>query len=660
VNEVESEVGRGGWWLIVGIVWWAGVGTVAAQSGDEVGERSGEQRSGDRVLHEYLDEGPVSGSRGSGNGVSGEGEASSGGGETAGDRSGDVPTRRSTEADRTPGLTMDAGRGEVIFGPEGPAEGEVDRSPYGGLNPGGPATRLDEETDRVGELNYHAVFQPSVFPYKRVVSQNQPVREGEDEYGLSTRRGQLERVQVSAGRGNREGVDTFWGSVLIRAEEGTLHPIPSVAPNQRVLAIESEPSVDWRVLRDEAGNFYLRGGHRGRVRVNMKVAVPAFYFSGEFGGLGDGGWERFPAVGGERESMRDAASRVVEAIGVSREQSPSAVIEDLIYHFRDFETKALPERLRSGDRYYNIATSQIGVCRHRSLAFVITARHLGIPARYLFNEAHAFVEVYWPEGGWRRIDLGGAARDIGYSGGSSDSVHARSSEDPLPQPPAYRRELERLERLQGGSDDDGGEGQSSGGEQRAGTGSDGSGNVNTESEGEDGSSRSQRESPAGERGERMNIGDSASGGSEERRRASGDEPVASESGGESGEPEMESVEQLQSGGASSGDGRDDSQGRPTRLTIRADGASVYRGEQLTVRGRLTSEGEPVAGREVVILFGASGETEAEQMQRVGSAQTGQDGRYAVEVQIPKESKIGRWQLQARFGGTEALAGAVAR
>jgi MoxR-like ATPase len=51
-----------------------------------------------------------------------------------------------------------------------------------------------------------------------------------------------------------------------------------------------------------------------------------------------------------------------------------------------------------------------GVCSHNSKAFVLLARCLGIPARMIMNEIHAFVEIpYETKHGWRwrRVGLGG-------------------------------------------------------------------------------------------------------------------------------------------------------------------------------------------------------------------------------------------------------------
>jgi hypothetical protein len=61
--------------------------------------------------------------------------------------------------------------------------------------------------------------------------------------------------------------------------------------------------------------------------------------------------------------------------------------------------------------YLDLALSKKGVCRHRAYGFTVTALGLGIPARMVMNEAHAWVEVH--DGTlWRRIDLGGAGRTL--------------------------------------------------------------------------------------------------------------------------------------------------------------------------------------------------------------------------------------------------------
>src|SRR5262249_33105245 len=93
----------------------------------------------------------------------------------------------------------------------------------------------------------------------------------------------------------------------------------------------------------------------------------------------------------------------------------------------------------SGDIYMDLATGQRGVCRHRAFAFVVTAQALGLPARFVSNEVHAFVEVHVPHLGWRRVDLGGAALDLPRRMTREARGRPRArADDPFPQPPSYR------------------------------------------------------------------------------------------------------------------------------------------------------------------------------------------------------------------------------
>jgi uncharacterized protein YfaS (alpha-2-macroglobulin family) len=97
---------------------------------------------------------------------------------------------------------------------------------------------------------------------------------------------------------------------------------------------------------------------------------------------------------------------------------------------------------------------------------------------------------------------------------------------------------------------------------------------------------------------------------------------------------------------------------PTQVTFRVDGASVYRGESVTVRGRLTSGGRGLEGQQVVVVFGHPGGSSAAEMRTVGRAETDAQGAYRLEVTVPKETEIGRWRLMVRYPGSEAYEPAV--
>jgi hypothetical protein len=76
---------------------------------------------------------------------------------------------------------------------------------------------------------------------------------------------------------------------------------------------------------------------------------------------------------------------------------------------------------------------------------MVTANALGLPTRYVTNEAHAFVEVWFPKRGWQRIDLGGAAMRLEVSGGDGKTLHRPRAEDPFAKPKEYSENYTHLE-----------------------------------------------------------------------------------------------------------------------------------------------------------------------------------------------------------------------
>lgn len=57
--------------------------------------------------------------------------------------------------------------------------------------------------------------------------------------------------------------------------------------------------------------------------------------------------------------------------------------------------------------------TQSGVCDHRSKVFMALANYLGLPARLISNDLHAYVEYFY-QGSWLFADLGGGGAEISY------------------------------------------------------------------------------------------------------------------------------------------------------------------------------------------------------------------------------------------------------
>ena len=648
-----------------------------ASSSSTGGDTEARSDPGELMLHEYIDPADlqISSSNDRGSTSSADGAEAPNNAEQA-SRSSRPPSQTGSRSGAPPELTLNSGPGDLVRGPSGPLDGEVKESPYGPTSGRSGVTPLDRKTDRVSDLEYNASFDPSVFPYKRKAAQNRAVRTDDGQYHMSLESRSLERLSVGGAEGPNE--DTFWGTFLLRAEAGRLHPIPTPAPRTRFLDIQTEPVSDVTVLRDRADNYYLRvEEHTGRLRVNARVASPGDYFNGTFEGS-DVTWNQWsdsinPGLSPEIER---AADRVLSEIGVSRDQSPAEVMNRLIYYFRNFEAKSLPADLEVDDLYETIALRQIGVCRHRSLAFVITAQALGIPTRYVYNEAHAFVEVRWPQRGWRRIDLGGIARDIGYNGSQRDRLHEAGNRDSFPRPPAYREEMEEMRQRQDNntsqSSDRSGDGSNAPDESsEADSSEEGERRMNMdrsprEAEGEKASQNrrdDRRPSRRVNRGEDSNT--NAANRASEQASSSGRRPGESGTGeGESrgsDEIDLEAVMQ-QRNDASSGDADTASeQGRtrkpPTRIGLRASRQSVLRGSPLQVSGVLTTSGDdPIADQNIRLYLGRIGSRSTEAMSEIKTVETDRSGRFEAEVAIPETTDIGRWSLIAVFEGSDRYAG----
>ncbi len=408
--------------LLVAVLMAAVAATASAQQSER----------GDRVIHRYFDAGQWF-------------DESGGETQSDGDR-GDAPRRRAHQPSPgdgdAPGLWLSPGEGEWIWTGDGPiGPGDVEE-PHGNLDAGGAETQLDGETDQVDQLDYQASFDPSVVPFKRVGVQNRVRRHADGQYAAYLDAGSYRPVDVGGPQGTGE---RFWGSFLLDVDSRDYRPIPSISPQQQVVSIQTEPDVDVELARDDADNFYLRTDFEGLVRVNLELIVDDFYFGGAIDHSVR--WEQFEGVQRFDEPMMRRAAQVHALIGIDRdEMSPAQVLNRLVEYHREFEARPSPET--GGDRYLEISEERVGVCRHRGLTFLISAQAIGFDVRYVYNEAHAFVEVHWPGQGWRRIDLGGVADEFSYQNDGGGDVHDGLWDGEFPRPDNYEEELAAM-----GSDD---------------------------------------------------------------------------------------------------------------------------------------------------------------------------------------------------------------
>lgn len=260
----------------------------------------------------------------------------------------------------------------------------------------------DRDTRRPNVENYDDPFSPATAPFKRLRAYDAVKRD----YSLFVRDRNLTPIKVGGVLAN--GDESFYGDIAVDLVPNEPVRIPTVGPDARLLRIHANPETPVVVLHDAADNWFVRGTARMRVRLVVQLAVSRATFGSDFG---DVDWSELT---GHREPPSDghdaAFKQVAQQIGISTSMPPREVVRKMVEYFRSFSPSEDPPK-GYGDIYLDLALSRKGVCRHRAFAFLVTALHIGIPARMVVNEAHAWVEVF--DGKlWHRIDLGGAALNM--------------------------------------------------------------------------------------------------------------------------------------------------------------------------------------------------------------------------------------------------------
>ena len=268
---------------------------------------------------------------------------------------------------------------------------------------------LDGNTSRPHSVAYDDPFVPSIPVFKRLFAYNVVGPEFNLVIHPDTPHTQLKLLPIG---GKPEPLeDQFQAAFDVTVPaDGMLIRIPSVGPRTRILGARLTPDAPFRVRVDAAENWFLEIDRPGLFHLSMHLSMHRAAF--------DAGFEQtiwseiVPLVPQLPPEVRRAAEQVLVELDVSRAMmSPQEAVRRLVGYFRKFEAYAEEQQGQGAELYQSIALGGRGVCRHRSFAFVVSALALGVPARLIRNEAHAWVELY--DGRfWRRVDLGGAAGSL--------------------------------------------------------------------------------------------------------------------------------------------------------------------------------------------------------------------------------------------------------
>lgn len=496
--------------------------------------------------------------------------------------------------DDAPVYTADGAMPPSAF--DDPTLGGRDNGPR---NPGAPV-RLDDDTGPEGLLRYAATFSPTVAPHKRGGVRDAVIDEGES-YALVVRDPRLSPVASNAVLAPDH--DVFTASLSLRARSGQPVPVPTPAAETVLVELGTSPPVPVRVARDSADNWFVVAEHDGPLQVDVTVAAPRSAFGGPLPR------PRPRAAADVPPRLAADAALVLDAIGVAPGTSDVDTVLALTAWFGGFEARPFPAASATGNLYLDISLGRIGVCRHRAHAFVLTALAAGIPARYVFNETHAFAEVQLADG-WRRVDLGGAAAGLEVLGAEDDALHDPGADplrDLVPGDGTMEVTQDELRGRSGSGDGGGTNGGTSGAAPgRAGGGATGAGD---DADGRPGA---------------PTLGDLPPGPGDARRV---NPPAA-------GQPHVLLI--------------------PTRLSLEDAPERAYRGSAVRVTGRLTDTyGGAPEFRTIDIWLGpADARRAAAPVRRLGTVTSDRDGYFDAEVVLPVTLDVGTWGIYAVFSGDD--------
>ena len=299
----------------------------------------------------------------------------------------------------------------------------------------------DRDTRRPADvLGYDEPFTPSTAPFKRVSAFDAVAA---DEH-LYVRDERGTRLPLS-GRPPQPDEEAFYADLVVEIMPRARVRIPSVAPGARIVTARlgtGATSLEFRVFHDGADNWSVTApaiSHTTRARLVMELAAPRSAFGGD---PANPAWGDLPLVAPLPDNVAREARQVRNLVGVDRGMHPREALARLVDYFRGFADSDSPPG-GHGSVYLDLAASRKGVCRHRAFAFLITAQSLGIPTRFVENEAHAWVEVH-DGAGWRRLDLGGAGHFAQPEEGAWQGPTQRPPPDPYGWPGGGRQGLDMV------------------------------------------------------------------------------------------------------------------------------------------------------------------------------------------------------------------------
>lgn len=198
-------------------------------------------------------------------------------------------------------------------------------------------------------------------------------------------------------------------NVQVTTVPGQMVPVPGLTPGDKLV---SAFGTSAKLYRDGNGMVWLASPSNQppqTLRLNLTWAVDLAYY--DLPVAADVTAADVPVA--DRPSL----SAVGQAVGLHIAQLAGAqdrpygdAVRALATYLRGLGLGPLPDRDEQANDLLAVAEAQVGCARQRAEAFTLAAQSLGMPARLVVNEAHAFAEVFVPKAGWHMVDLGGCSR----------------------------------------------------------------------------------------------------------------------------------------------------------------------------------------------------------------------------------------------------------
>lgn len=266
---------------------------------------------------------------------------------------------------------------------------------------------LDKFTDKwtPPRTPTESVFDPTVYPWERIYVHNivniKDYKKNLSKAYIYTasetnplRSVALTKIQTP------EKFSFFWADYKFRFP-GNYQILPGVAPRMfftELISGRIEPET--RLWKDSNDIYYIGPLESVSLKIRMRIAADKSYFekySIRDTPLPSGSWYDGDHI------IRSAVKR-----HIGNFRSRKKFVDSLYKYFHSFKVEPLTAGSSRLPVFERILIEKRGVCRHRAILFTAILKAYGFKIRMVFNDVHAFTELFDDKGRWVRVDLGGA------------------------------------------------------------------------------------------------------------------------------------------------------------------------------------------------------------------------------------------------------------